>query len=274
MTWHAQSGQIVLQGDERNLFREAILYMADIIEGAVEDDESFFDGAKIFDLMSRSQQVASLEVVARYLFHETPECLPLTAWCEATLASILQVIRMFVETEIDEGADDSQRQMILSIIELDEPLDDPDDMEEWQWVLDAYEDRFLWDADFEDDDVTDLPPEQAQGVRLMMGIPQEYNTAIPPDLEYDREVQHGRKRLMMAIDGKKTVRMMAVMTCEVPASMEIGQDSEGMPTLDGYFPALIIMRDLGDGEAMQVSDGQEMFFVDGSEVDHSIEHVE
>lgn len=273
MTWHAQSGEIVLEGDEARLFREAILYMGDIIEGAVDDDESFFDGAKLFDRMSRSQQIASLELVARYLFRKTPVCLPLTAWCEATLASILQVIRMFVETEIDERADDSQRQVILSLVGLEEPMEDEDDVKEWQWVLDAYEDRFLWDADFENDHVADLPPEQAQDVRLMMGVPQDYNTAIPPDLEYDRDVQHGRKLLMMAIDGKKTIRMTAVMTCEVPASMEIGQGSEGLPTLDGYFPSLIIMRDLGDGEAMQVSDGQEIFFVDGSEVDHSIEEL-
>lgn len=273
MTWHAQAGQLVLEGDEARLFREAILYMGDIIEGAVEDDESFFEGAELFDRMTRTQQIASLEVVARYLYHKTAECLPLTAWSEATLASILQVIRMFIEAELDEGADNSQRQVILSVLAPVEDLGDINDTEQWQWLLDAYEDRFLWDTDHEDDQLNDLPPEHADKIRAMMSIDDEYYTAIPPDLEHEWDIRHGRKRLMMAIDGKKTIRMTAVMTCEVPASMQIGKDSEGMPTLDGFFPSLIIMSDLGGGEAVQMSDGQEMFFVDGSEMDHSIEEV-
>lgn len=66
----------------------------------------------------------------------------------------------------------------------------------------AHRDRFLLNADFEDDQLTDLPPEHAQLTREMMCIDDDYLAAIPPDLELERGVQHGGKRLMMANDGK------------------------------------------------------------------------
>lgn len=80
----------------------------------------------------------------------------------------------------------------------------------------------------------------------MMGNSEDY-TAIPPDLEHDRDIAREGKRLKMAIDGQKTIRMTAVTTCKVPASMKMEQDTEGMTVLDGFFPSLIIMSDLGDG---------------------------
>jgi len=100
MTWHAQAGQLVLSGAEARLFREAVLLMSDDIASVDSDEESFFDGASLFDRLTRSQQLASLEVVAHHLFHETPACLPLTAWSEATLASLLAEIRRMVQAEI------------------------------------------------------------------------------------------------------------------------------------------------------------------------------
>ena len=230
-------------------------------------------GAQLFDRMSRTQQIASLEVVARYLFFPTAECLPLTAWSEATLASILQVIRDFIQTEIEDGHDDDCRQVVLSVLGPVEELGDIHDAEAWQWVLDAYEDRFLWDSDYEDEQLSDLPPEHARRVRAMMTIDDEYYTAIPPDLAHQRDVLQGRKRLMMVIDGKKTIRMTASITCEVPASMTIEEDCEGMPVLEHHFPALIIMRRRRDGTAQQLPENRAMFYLDGAEVDHTIEEL-
>ncbi|TWU20327.1 hypothetical protein [Bythopirellula polymerisocia] len=203
MTWHAQAGEIVLRGKEADIFRDAILSMCDLIATESRDEESAFGGARVFDHMTRTQQLASLGEVTRYLFHATEECLPLTAWSEATLASILHEIRTSVHLEIEKGGDDKLRQTIREMFEEEwEPID-WNDVCEWDYVLDAYESRFLWDTDFEDDSLSDLPPEQAKLVRELLGITDDYYASISPDLESEWELLHGTKRVWMEIDGTK-----------------------------------------------------------------------
>ncbi|QDV73740.1 hypothetical protein K2D_20060 [Planctomycetes bacterium K2D] len=58
MTWHAQSGKLVLSGNEAKLYREAILFMCDLSVGAADDEESCFEGATVFDRMSRVPTVS------------------------------------------------------------------------------------------------------------------------------------------------------------------------------------------------------------------------
>ena len=45
MTWHAQDGDLVLQGDEANLFRDAILFLCDEVSEA-DDDRDIADAVK------------------------------------------------------------------------------------------------------------------------------------------------------------------------------------------------------------------------------------
>ena len=170
MTWHAQDGQIVLSGKEADIFREAILYMCDMVSNESTDEGSTFGGATVFDRMTRTQQLASLEIVSRYLFHATDECLPLTAWSEATLASILHEIRASVHLEMDEGGDDKLRKTIRELLDDELESFDLDDASEWDSAMDGYEDRFLWDLDFEDDALADLSPEHAKHIRDIMTI--------------------------------------------------------------------------------------------------------
>jgi hypothetical protein len=247
--------------------------MGDLIAGAVSDDESTFGGAAVFDAMTRSQQLASLETVSQNLFHRTEKCLELTAWSEATLASILNEVRTFVLTETDESETSECRDTVAAALGGDAEIDDYDSTEEWESVLEAYEDRFLWDLDYEDNVVGDLPPEHASMIRNLMAISDDYYSAVPPDLKYEEDVRHSYRRLLMAIDGRKTIRMTATLTCEVPASFRIQNSEQAGQTLDEFFPAIILMRHAGGGDASQVSDEQEAFFLDGSEFDHTIEEL-
>lgn len=171
MTWHAQAGKLVLSGVE----------------------------AKLFDRMSRSQQLASLEVVARHLFHETATCLPLTAWSEATLASVLNEAKILVLEEVEQGETSEYRQMVLDTVDLDEEVEDWDDPNEWEDLLDCYEDRFLWDLDYEDEAATDLSPELSAQNRAVMGIGEDYYSAIPPDLGADDSIEDGVELLLRAV---------------------------------------------------------------------------
>ena len=218
MTWHAQGGQIVLSGKEPDIFREAILFMCDMVSHESTHEGSTFGGATAFDRMTRTQQLASLEIVSRYLFHATDECLPLTAWSEATLASILHEIRSSVHLEMEEGGDDKLRKTIRELLDDELESFDLDDVSEWDSVLDAYEDRFLWDLDFEDDALADLSPEHAKHIRDIMTISDDYYSSIPPDLESEQDLRQGTKRVWMEIDGKKEIKMTATLTIEVPAS--------------------------------------------------------
>jgi hypothetical protein len=202
MTWHAQDGDLVLQrGDEAGLFNYVIQYFCDMIPSAADDADSTFGGARLFDQMTRTQQLASLELVTKYLFLKTEDCLELNAWSEATLASILAQMRILLQVEVEDGDRDDLRRVISRLTECDVSRDDWNDWSEWDTIFDIYEDRFLWDNDFEDTGITDLPPEHADAVRQMMGIADDYYTAIPPDLNGDHEIVDAVKRIEMCIDG-------------------------------------------------------------------------
>jgi hypothetical protein len=203
MTWHAQDGDLVLQGDEAELFRDAIHYICDEISDEYVDDPGVYGGASVFNQMTRTQQLASIELVAKYLFHETEECLELSAWSEATLASILAQIRTFLHLEIDEGDEDEIRCVISVLTEYELSGDDWNDWSEWDPVFDAYEDRFLWDLDFENDVFMDMPPDHAGVIRQMMNISDEYYASIPPDLGGDHEIVAATTRIQMCIDGSE-----------------------------------------------------------------------
>jgi len=273
MTWHAEEGEITLQGMEATVFKDAILDMCDTICCEDNDEECIFGGAKFFDQMTRTQQLASLEKVSHYLFHTTDECLELTAWSEATLASILQQIRIHTHLEIDAGEVNQLRHFLSG--QLEEVIDssDWDDIKKWNGVLDGYESRFLWDMDYENEIISDLPPEFAQQHRRTFGIQDDYYSAIPPDLESEWDIHHATKRIWMEIDGRKKLKMTVTLTVDVPASLSIEADDEGMQTVRGCYPSVILMRDLGGGDADEDNEQFHDFFMDGSETDHRIEEL-
>lgn len=276
MTWHAQAGKLVLTGDEADLFREAILLMCDVIVEADDDEESFFEGATVFDNMSRSQQLASLETVARHLFHKTAECLPLTAWSEATLASVLHEVKSLVRREAEEGERDEFRRAVVDAMDVDGDAAGFEPDEDWTLLLDAYEDRFLWDLDFEDDDQTDLPPEHASRTRQVLGIGDDYYASIPPDLRADETVEYGAKRVWMAMDGKKTFRLRASLTCELPASLAletIEALGEEITVLHRALPQLELMSVDPQGNLSEASAELHEFFFDRGLVEYAIEET-
>lgn len=271
MTWHAPEGEIKLQGKEAAIFRDSILTMCDTICGEDNDEECTFGGAKVFDRLTRTQKLASLEKVSHYLFHATSECLELSAWSEATLASILQQIRILVHLELDAGESNYFRKFLSEHLEYEIESSDWNDITEWESALDAYESRFLWDMDFENETISDLPPEHAKYQRRTFGIDDNYFSSISPDLETEWDIRYAKKRIRMEIDGRKKLRMTVTLTVDVPASLSIETDDEGMQTAHGCFPSVILMRDLGDGNADEANDKFYDFFMDGSETDHRIE---
>ena len=85
--------------------------------------------------------------------------------------------------------------------ECDVSKDEWNDWSEWDCILDGYEDRFLWDNDFEDTEFADMSSDQADSVRHIMGIADEYYATVPPDLDDDGEIDVAVQRIGMCIDG-------------------------------------------------------------------------
>ena len=274
MTWHAQAGNIVLRNDKGKAFNEAILFLHDEIIESAGDEESKYGHACVFDEMSRSQQLSSLELVTKHLFHDTDQCLPLTAWSEATLAAILGTIKVLLQLEVDAGEKDEYRRLFARVSDTNVSDANWDSHEEWSLVHGAHEDRFLWDSDFDDMKLADMPPEQAAHIRSIMGISDEYYSSVPPDLECDRDIRFVYKRLWCCMAGTKTIKMTATFTVEVPAELEIEEDEEIGQTIHNCFPSIIMMVNQGDGDATQASDSLEEFFLDGCAMDHKIEVID
>lgn len=271
MTWHAQAGPLVLQGEEAQLFREAVLSMCHFIKSAEHDEESCFETAEVFDRMCRTQQLTALEAVSQHLFHETPQRLPLTAWSEATLASILGEVRVFIEGEVDRGQRHDGRRAVLNALGLNDRPASWGDQEEWSRLLDLYEDRFLWDADYADDGAADLAPKPAKQTREVLGVTEDYYTAIPPDLRSGETLEAGFKRVWMAIDGKKTFTLSATLTCELPASLSVEKLDDDLTVLRGALPKLELMEVDQDGSLTDATDELHAFFFDGGRLDYSVE---
>ncbi len=204
MTWHSPFGDLTLKGEEAKLFRDVILDFCRRIAEAGTDQDSAYGGATIFDQMTRTQQLASLEEVARHLFFTTAECAELVAWSEATLAAILFEIRSLLEYEIELSEDDRVRRLLLQLTESEFDNDEHwDNCDEWSFVFDCYQDRFLWDLDFEDTSMLDLPPERAKAIKEGLGILDEYHSTPPPDLDNQCSISEFPDRLRLLIDGKK-----------------------------------------------------------------------
>ena len=276
MTWWAQRGEVVLSGEERQIFRDAIFELLDKIVDSQTDDESVvYGGASLFNAMTQTQQAASVEAVSSALFHKSPEYFPLTAWSEATLASILAQIRCQLAFEIDIAERSDLRQFLSSKVEDQVKPSDEDwsSHDEWGFVFECYEDQFLWDNDFESTSTLDLAPEAAAHIHGMMGISDDYHSSIPPDLAHDWELNECYHRVLLSIDGQKRIKMQATITIDVPASMEIQEDEEWGDTLAGFFPAAHLM--FARGIEASEPDGDLIARQFGIlEVDHLIEEIQ
>ena len=246
MTWRAPRGETVLASKEREVFGQAILDIAEqIIEASSDEESVIFDGATLFNQMARTQQSAALEAVAEALFFDTSKCFELTAWSEATLATILAAIRAFVTLELDDeaGGDDVRRlvnEKVGGMISADSEGWQSHD--QWSSVMDLYEEQFLWDLDFENEKILDLPPEQARALKMAMGVGDGYHTAIPPDLDYESELDAVYHRIWLLTMGKKKVTFTVTMEANVPASFAIQDDEDWGQTLNGLYPTVIMMK--------------------------------
>lgn len=192
MTWRTSQGERILAGAEGNLFREAVLSLADITDDAIRSEDDPWDfGLAVFDRLTLPSRLAMLAHVGFALLRETPECPQLTAVNEATIATVFRYIEESIESEIDAEDDIKEpffwRRLVRAAgvehaADVELPDESSRDISQWEFLIEVLSDRILWDNDFSSEACfADASPEFAEERYVDMGIDEEYFLAVPPD---------------------------------------------------------------------------------------------
>ncbi len=197
--WHTSEGDRTLEGAEAALIREAIDWVADMLELEASDPtDVWIFGVPAFDHLECRQKLALLCQVGEALLQ--PDIAPpnLTACHEATVGILYEGIEQCIQIEIDDDADGVDvkhwRGLILAAVADIKQADPgvrkstslPDqnclDMEEWGLLIETLEGRVLWDTDWMDEDLfLDVDPDTAAAVKQELDVADDYYTAIAPD---------------------------------------------------------------------------------------------
>ena len=164
-----------------------------------EDDHRF--GHKAFAYLTLEQKVWTVHKVAFGLLDRKIPIVPLTAYSEATVATIFRRLEDLVTIEIDKvivDKDESDlcyvvRRAILAVheeagrnspdfIDDDEPLKtECVDIDKWKVAIECIEECILWDNDYDRCTFGDGHPDLDAKMREIFGIDDDYFSAIPDD---------------------------------------------------------------------------------------------
>ncbi len=186
--WRTPDGERILQSAEAQLFREALGVLVDMVH---DDDEGMWQfNAPPFDALQPNQKLAVLAQVGSALLREDQPMPRLTAVLEAAVGAVYESIRVMVEIEIDEPAEDreppSWRELVLAACQergIDDLLvPESEDLDEWAILVECLSDTVLWDQDWKDSEsLLDADPKAGRMVKSLLGIDEDYYVAVPPD---------------------------------------------------------------------------------------------
>jgi hypothetical protein len=184
--WHTNCGDRTLDGAEARLFAEALWDFVSVLEVSEGD---FDVGLNVFDRLTYGQKASLLSIIGNGLFKPDVPMPKLTAVVESAIAAVFDFLKMVVMLEIDEPEIKSNwRKMILAVRREvgAEDLPDKDCEDEQEWLIEIEELSYLilWDYDFEDEDLyIDKPPEEAQVLKDIMRMRDDYFLEVPEDLK-------------------------------------------------------------------------------------------
>ena len=182
--WRTELGERILEGPEAALFRDAV---ADLIDPPnLCEDHDYQVGVDVFDHLTYGQKLAMLDHVANALLRPEVPAPELTALSEGTVAAVFHHLKIMVRVEIElSEMGPIWRPKVLDACRLTEledlPASDCDDMQEWDFLVEALLDRILWDRDYDEQWLSDVNPGEARAVGDLIGIPEDYFTHIAPD---------------------------------------------------------------------------------------------
>ena len=172
-----------------------------------------------YERLEPTEKVYALAEVARALTTKSEPPTP-TQWSEATIYAVFETIAEAVEGEICWCSDDddfarshcshtwrlrvaaAERQTRELLDDEDEYIHvESDDIDEWRRVVLGLSEEILWDLDFLDNELPDLPPQASQGAHQMFGINSDYYTDTVPVVTEERlsEAERFLKKLAKKI---------------------------------------------------------------------------
>jgi hypothetical protein len=184
--WRTSCGERTLDGAEARVFAEALLCLLD--EAFMDQFEDYPSGVQCFDDLTYGQKVSVLTTVGKGLLCQDVSAVELNAAVEGAIAAVFEKLRDIVMLEIEEpDLGTASRKLVVAARHAMEGEQIPDstckDPQEWDFQIQELADAILWDADYEDGHLyLDRPPEEAQVLREMMRIPQQYHLSVPDDL--------------------------------------------------------------------------------------------
>jgi hypothetical protein len=157
-------------------------------EAFMDQFEDYPSDVQCFDDLTYGQKVSVLTTVGQGLLCREVPAVELTAALEGAIAAVFEKLRDVVMLEIEEPElGTAARKLVVAARQAMAGEEIPNctcnDLQEWDLEIQELTDAILWDADYEDGHLyLDRPPEEAQVLREMMRVPQEYYLWIPDDL--------------------------------------------------------------------------------------------
>ena len=190
--WRTSCGDRTLEGAEAKLFAESLW---DLIEVSNLDEcDDYQVGIKVFDRLTYGQKVSVLSIIGNGLLRKEVPPVKLTAVVEGAIAAIFEHLKTTIIVEMDEPEFGTTWRNKVVVVRKEvggEDIPSPKyrDLEEWEIEIGELEDRILWDADFDYEDLyMDDFPERTEMLKTMARISQDYYLEITEDLE-EREIK-------------------------------------------------------------------------------------
>ena len=191
--YHTPAGDRVLRGAERKLFVSSLGMIVDLL---VDSDGEASFGVSTFDELQLGQKFFILYRSARGLLHPDEPVPKLTSAVEAAVAAVFEHTRSMVVQEIDEPEFASPtpywRSLVLDAARTQDdpaiklPQAESGDKNTWWLLLECLMGAVLWDNDYEATERLDLPPEQSDQLKAVLGVEDDYYTDVPEDLRDDQ----------------------------------------------------------------------------------------
>jgi len=188
--WFSPLGYRKLCNAEAELFKNAVLSLLEHQDEMYKLNSSYHSGVLIFDDLTYNQQIFCLNEVAEYLLTDKEIKDEPCAFLDGTIGAIFSHIftAYVLETEGASMKDNNffWRKLIFDACKQDEEIN-KDIIEkyssdrEWQSLIYYLKDRILWDEDYDNSNLYDLPPEEKRAIFDYLGIYDFYYIQIPDD---------------------------------------------------------------------------------------------
>lgn len=180
-----------------------------IREESSEFGEQWVYGISVFDDLTWTQRLFTLDLVATHLLTDTESFLELTAVNEATVGILFEHVRAEVGIECDspDESGSSWRDLVMqAYLQTAEPEDvaidqaaganqyaprSPHDVNRGRWdnIIEGLADHILWDRDYEmAGSFLDLAPDHAESMKAHLGIESDYYSSPGIDASSSQEV--------------------------------------------------------------------------------------